>query len=104
MYTPLNSIIYSYFGYLKIKNINKLNFNKLEVQKLILIPLDELILLDYKVFFVEQKNELFKQNSNILAFPTKELGSSNIINLGITLLEKFLFIIIKMKLFGELLH
>ncbi len=61
MYTPLNSIIYSYFGYLKIKNINKLNFNKLEVQKLILIPLDELILLDYKVFFVEQKNELFKQ-------------------------------------------
>jgi peroxisomal coenzyme A diphosphatase NUDT7 len=74
LYTPLNSIIYSYFGYLKIKNINKLNFNKLEVQKLILIPLDELILLDYKVFFVEQKNELFKQNSNILTFPTKELG------------------------------
>lgn len=74
LYTPLNSIIYSYFGYLKINNIAELNFNKSEVQKLILIPLDQLILLKNKVFFIEQKNELFKKNSNILIFPTKKLG------------------------------
>lgn len=74
LYTPLNSTIYSYFGYLKINNITELNFNKSEVQKLILIPLDQLILLKNKVFFIEQKNELFKKNSNILTFPTKKLG------------------------------
>lgn len=80
-FTPFNSVIYSFLGFIDITDFNNFKINENEVQNLIFVPINWLLDTEpekYKIFLESHPHTYNEMGEKIHTFPAKDLGLPSI--------------------------